>query len=412
MLLHTFRKEKISIELIGKQRFWIGITCGFITAVMLALLINHTREVLRFFTGISNDLQVLPPVNLMFYNIFFSVLTSFLGLSITIWIWMSTPKRKHKKDVIYKQLSRNNALLIFWFVLLAFSRLAFVLSTTGFGRQGYENQSDVFEDFWLLFVLLPIVVFLQNWYSVRLVYKSVKWMLFSFISCMLLSVILYFTTTVDQTQVNDNYFNKFEPDYTYVDKEVAKAQRKYGIQFTSKAVNTIKKWHTSSSVYQMLSLKKAFAGTSSVSLDNIILERMVIRNCKEAPLQHFPHTPLDRWNYAMPNDIISQLYLAKSDTNKIHELFNVLSEEIKLVNTPVIDWGDDQAYEKYTYTEIRRSFFAKNQRFVGLIRNRLQIVRDSLLNTPQFFNLAQDLPVIIEDENHQFRNATLKQWYE
>jgi hypothetical protein len=39
-----FRKEKISIQNIGHQRFWIGIGAGLITAITISLAFNYLRE--------------------------------------------------------------------------------------------------------------------------------------------------------------------------------------------------------------------------------------------------------------------------------------------------------------------------------------------------------------------------------
>ena len=79
-----FRKEKISIQNIGKQRFWIGIISGLFSAIIISLTFSYFRELFRFFTTLSADLLILEKSELQFYNYFFSSLATVLGLSITV----------------------------------------------------------------------------------------------------------------------------------------------------------------------------------------------------------------------------------------------------------------------------------------------------------------------------------------
>ncbi|WP_040414353.1 hypothetical protein [Cyclobacterium qasimii] len=83
-----FRKREISIRNIGPQRFWIGVLAGLISTTSISLFLNHSREVLRLLTSLQADLLILEENELLFFNYFFSFLSSVLGLSITIWIWM------------------------------------------------------------------------------------------------------------------------------------------------------------------------------------------------------------------------------------------------------------------------------------------------------------------------------------
>jgi hypothetical protein len=66
-----------------------------------------------------------------------------------------------------------------------------------YGMPGYDNQLNLFEQYWLLFVLIPIVVFAQNWFIVRLIYRSEKWILFSFVICFVITFTLKTTTSVN-----------------------------------------------------------------------------------------------------------------------------------------------------------------------------------------------------------------------
>ena len=176
-----FRKEKISIQNIGRQRFWIGLIAGLISAISISLFFNHSREVLRLYTGISSDLLILEENKLLFFNYFFSFLSTVLGLSITIWIWMQNKKHNRRKDRIYKQLSITYGILIFWVILMIISRFGSILPIVLFGRPGYDNHLNLHDEYWILFVLIPIVVFTQSWFTVRLVYQAGRWIFLSFL---------------------------------------------------------------------------------------------------------------------------------------------------------------------------------------------------------------------------------------
>ena len=253
-----FRKEEISIQKIGKQRFWIGIISGLFSAIVISLTFNYFRELFRFFTTLSADLFILEKSELLFYNYFFSSLATVLGLSVTIAIWMTNNNHKRKKDKIYKQLSRTNILFTFWLILMMIAKFGSIVPFILYGMPGYDNQLNLFEEYWLLFVLIPIVVFAQNWFIVRLIYRSEKWILFSFVICFVITFTLKTTTSVNQEILNNVYYKKFESDFNYVDQQINKAKIEYGIEFNENTIKTLKKWHTESSTKQVISLKAAF----------------------------------------------------------------------------------------------------------------------------------------------------------
>ena len=112
-MIGNYRKDKIAIQKIGKQRFWIGIISGLFSAIVISVTFNYFREVFRYITTLSADLFILEKSELLFYNYFFASLATVLGLSVTIAIWMTNNNHKRKKDKIYKQLSRTNILFTF-----------------------------------------------------------------------------------------------------------------------------------------------------------------------------------------------------------------------------------------------------------------------------------------------------------
>lgn len=382
-----FRKEKISIQKIGKQRFWIGIISGLFSAITISLTFSYFRELFRFFTTLSADLLILEKSELQFYNYFFSSLATVLGLSITVAIWMTNNNHNRKKDKIYKQLSRANIYFTFWLILMMIARFGSVLPFILYGMPGYDNQLNLFEEYWLLFVLIPIVVFAQNWFIVRIVYRSAKWIFYSFLICIAITFVLNSTTSINQEILNNVYYKKFESDYNYIDQQINRAKIEYGIEFKENTIETLKKWKTESATEQVINLKSAFSKDKKVSLDTIILQKIVVKNFKENG-RYYRRNSIDNWRYAFPKDILRQLELYDINSNESKELVEILKEQIELINTPEIDWEE---YDKHTDTEIRKSFGIKYNVPKQIIE-QLEKVRDSLINDNKYSGISKDLP--------------------
>jgi hypothetical protein len=388
-----FRKEKISIQNIGRQRFWIGIFAGLISAISISLFFNHSRESLRLLTSMSADLLILKDNELLFFNYFFSFLSSVLGLSITIWIWMQNKKHNRRKDGIYKQLSITNTLLIFWVILMVISRFGSILTIVLFGTPGYDNHLNLYDEYCILFILIPIVVFLQSWFTVRLVYQAGKWILLSFLFCILTAFTLQLTT-VNQEKLNSAYHQRFENDYNYIDQEIKIAKEKYGADIDEQTIEILKKQITESSVEQIAMVKKAFSSDSPVSMDTIILQKIIIRNFKEGGWYYYKRNSLEIWRYALPYDILKQLDYFDSNSNETKELFEILIEMIDLVNTPEIHWEE---YQNFTETERRRSLGARYNIPDPLIE-QLKEVRTRLIKDDRYSDFSKNLKAIKDRE--------------
>ncbi len=240
MKKNKFSKDYISIDIIGKQIFWLGIITGFFSAIIFSLIFNYTRETMRMFSALNTDTLIPTLKEFGFYNYFFSALASTFGLSITIWIWLTNSRRKRKKDRIYKQLGQVNVFLILWTVLLMISRIGTILIFVLYGLEGYDNHLNFYEEFSILLILLPIVIFAQNWFIVRLIYKSIKWIFYSLLICVLLTITLAITTVINQEKLNDVYFSQFKEDFTYIENELHKAEVNYQIIFDNRTIETLR----------------------------------------------------------------------------------------------------------------------------------------------------------------------------
>ncbi len=387
-----FRKEKISIQNIGRKRFWIGIVAGLFSAISISFFFNHSREALRLITSLSADLLILKDIELLFFNYFFSTISTVLGLSITIWIWMLNKNHNRRKDNIYKQLSVTNAILVFWIILMIISRFGTILPIVLFGTPGYDNHLNLYEEYWILFVLMPIVVFMQSWFTVRLVYQAGKWIFLSLLFCILIAITLKLTTNVNQEILNSAYHQKFEDEYNYIDKEIKIAKEKYGVAFDVKTIEILKKQISESSVEQIASVKKAFSSDRPVSMDTIILQKIIIRNFKIGGWHHYNRNSIENWRYAIPIDILKQIHFYSSISSETKELFDILKEMIDIVNT--IE-AHQEEHQNYTVTQ-RSKIMGARYNIPDPIIEQLKEVRTQLFEDDRYSDFSKKLEVIID----------------
>lgn len=75
-------------------------------------------------------------------------------------------------------------------------------------------------------------------------------------------------------------------------------------------------------------------------------------------------------------------------------MFQLLREQISLVNTPEFVWDN---YEDYTNTERRRSLATKYDIPIAIII-QLKEVREKLINNKGYYEYAKDLPEVTNYE--------------
>jgi len=89
----ALRKPKLSVDAMGKLRFWVGLAAGVAAAVILSVFFNQWRELLRLQTVMQADLLLLTAEESSFYNGFFALLSAVLGHNLCVWVWLQ--HRRH-----------------------------------------------------------------------------------------------------------------------------------------------------------------------------------------------------------------------------------------------------------------------------------------------------------------------------
>ncbi|MCZ8216366.1 MAG: hypothetical protein O9262_09025, partial [Cyclobacteriaceae bacterium] len=77
-------KEKLSIGLFGKKKFYVGLTIGILFSISTYLFFAYFREILRAQT-FDSDLIIPTAEDFIIYNLFFAASSVTIGFGFTIW---------------------------------------------------------------------------------------------------------------------------------------------------------------------------------------------------------------------------------------------------------------------------------------------------------------------------------------
>lgn len=387
-----FKKPELTIFSIGRERFWIGVFAGVLTAIALSLLMNHWREVMRYINTLDADL-IQPDSQVYWWlSLFFTALSSSLGLCISVWIWMGNNRHALKGERLRRRVAQTYAMLTFWVMIMVAGRFGTIWSVIQGSVADLNSHLPYYRVFVWILVILPLVIFFQSWYTVRLTYRAGRFIGYSSLACALLVLILMKTTTVDPQHINKFYQAAFQEDFAYIDQEVLQAAILYGITFSPETIGVLKQWHSTESQKQVNRIKMAFLTTRKVPLDTIILQKMVIHNCKMGNRHPDLSFGYPHWPYAEPADIAKQISLYPSDANETIELFEILREMVVFFNTSPMDWGRSN---KIGITAERKAISAHSGQRHVLVHHLKETI-ESLHIDPKYRNFTASLPEILE----------------
>lgn len=345
MLTKGFFKPNLSIKEIGKLQFWAGIVFGIFSAFVFSIYFNQSREMFRSLTFFMRPM-ILSPKEFMIYDIFFASLSVSLAFGFTVIIWM-TGRKKIKKQY-YRMFAVGNAWLMIFVILFILLRMASVLN---FGVQigaGFEHPLDYLKDFGLILVLLPIFIFFYNWNYLRLMFLSKYWVSISVLVYILLTFIIFKTTSIDKNILNNIYYSKNRDENKYLDDDLIAYKRLYGITIDDSTKAILKSLYSDKTFNLVKKLKKAFDTDGLVSLDTLFLELTVIRNLKFQGEIQKSYLNIDKsmnWPFAKPEEIYNQIkrYEEKQWVES-KLLIGILNEMTNIFRAHDIDW--EKLYRK------------------------------------------------------------------
>ncbi|HMR56238.1 MAG TPA: hypothetical protein PKC10_02910 [Cyclobacteriaceae bacterium] len=316
-------RGRISIELLGRKRFYIGLSIGLCLTILTYLFFCYFREMFRRQT-FNSDLLIPTETEFFIYNFFFAASSVTFGFGATVWFWfhgLFSSKRPRRR------INYISAYSIFWSMTLIYvvSRTGSNLTWILFGMDGYDDHLNLSSEFPLLLFLLPTVFFLNIWSGIRLSFRSGGWFLKSLGVYIVLSAILAFSSPIDQRGLNDSWNEYMAPYNQIVDNEIEKAQSKE-LQFSEKAVETIRFNRKERVVKQAKALKERFTSKTPIPTDSVVLELIAIKKTTIRALDSKNwNDKTGNWPFALPKDVYRQISIS-DDSTKNDYLREILTE--------------------------------------------------------------------------------------
>lgn len=403
MLKKGFLKPEISVESIGKQRFWTGIILGFISAFIISYLFSYSREAFRLISLID-DLFILPEKEFRFYDLFYSFFAASIGLGITIISWLSGKRFPEIK----KNYIRNYAISNIWFVIFlalsTVSRFGSVLSLILFRSEGSDNHLNFIQNFWLLLLLIPTFILTYQWNIIRLIFRTKHWIIISYIFCFIAAFYLYKTTAPNRDILNDAYYFHNKERFEFIKHEMIEAKR-YGVSISDSTEKILQRKYTEEIIDLVVRVQNAFETDSFVSIDTLILQKIIIHNLQGRGYYYWHPEDLDKnWSFAFPEQIYRQI-IKYDDINSpsVKVLFELLYEQIALFDISDLESRQWEDYTRYDYERLYYNWHLLYS--TRTIRSRLIQVIDKLKSTKQYEKYYYLIPDI------QYKDERYKQEY-
>jgi hypothetical protein len=211
MLIKGFIKNTSALNF-DKKRFFIALALGLLFAFSFYSFFNVMREIFRLLSVTEYyDIWWFSDKQNHFYNLFFAFISCIFGQSIAIQYYFDKPSFFFRKSIIRTSSVLNDQRVLNLYFLSWFSKLAILFAFLfAMAIKGGFYFLDIFPNYNFVFILIPIVLFLQSWISLRLKLKnkSLKWMLYSFLTITIISFGLSRINYLDFKKTNNVFLEK------------------------------------------------------------------------------------------------------------------------------------------------------------------------------------------------------------
>lgn len=382
MLQKGFLKPEISIKNIGKLKFYSGILYGCLFALIISFFFNYSRESLRVISFLGDPLLFDERIHRL-YDLFFAAISTSLGFGITTIYWLKGSNRKIKKQYLKNFLITNSAFVLL-VCLMAIARLGSLFSIIVYGMRGYDDDLNLITDFEVVFLTIPIYAFLIHWNSIQLLFKIKYWLLKSCVIYAIITAILVLVSSTNRGILNETYYFKNKVQFSYIQSEFENA-KKLGIVFPNTLQLTLQKRYTAEIHNLVYDLKNSFNRNYKVSLDTLILEKIVVHNVNHHGKSYFRRIENRdlNWPFARPLHIYNQILLHDSNSIETQQLFEILSLQAKIFNMP--SFWDNAMVDKYSPYEYELISFRGDIMFsTTSIQSELIQVIEKLKSTEKY----------------------------
>lgn len=190
----------------------IGLLIWMITAYIFYAFFQMFREAFRIFTNEMGDkaFLVLSPEEHYLHNLFLAGISSALGYAIALRLILQSVT--YSSDMRVKPLSRralNSEGFWTWSFLLWFGKVG---SLMGIWYLSYAMQYelDILQEFGIILLLLPIVLFYASWPEVRRIIglEKAKWLLKITVIFLVMSIGMAFKNFIKFEEVNKSFLSR------------------------------------------------------------------------------------------------------------------------------------------------------------------------------------------------------------
>jgi hypothetical protein len=344
MLKKGFLKPRLTLELLSKTSFWRAIVFGLASSIILCLFLNFNREFFRFFSSL-NELVHYSEEEYFFADIFYAAFSSVFGFGVTIYFWLKDLKLKRRFKFL-KMLALSNIFLFMILPLNAISRMGTVILMPLVNIPGYDRHLQLHLEFPIIFILVPIMMFLLYWQVIQRVFKTNFWMIKSLFVIIAWTLILFKGLSLDRSILDNSYRFSIRERLVNIGLELNKAKNA-GVEFSPETIRSLEKFHTDSKLQMIEDVNAGFKLDKPLSIDTLILAKIILINLDH--IKNFPPVVYHEekwdmmWTYPLPEDVYGQLKFHRPNDIETRILFEILSE---MVNISYSKFGDAQILNK------------------------------------------------------------------
>ncbi|ADV47861.1 hypothetical protein Celal_0522 [Cellulophaga algicola DSM 14237] len=205
--LHANFKDNVS-----KSKLIIGVLLGLILAFLLYEFFYFSREIFRVLSLTSEyDISIFSDDEVSFYNLIFAFLAAIFGQSTCFVYWFDFPLKAFNFRPTRLRTIVNDQRNLNWYFLNWFVKVALVFGVLFYvDGLGWYYDFSFYPEFIYLFILILVVLFLQTWTTILLVFKTraFKWMLLSGIVLTGVAIGLSKINLISYTTINNLVIEK------------------------------------------------------------------------------------------------------------------------------------------------------------------------------------------------------------
>ncbi|QHI35849.1 hypothetical protein IMCC3317_11970 [Kordia antarctica] len=315
-------KPRLSISKIGKLQFWIAIGLGILSAIVFYLFTFYLLDFMIVMSVLlGGDLPNIS-AEVSFFEKSFLIATSLtVGITMMIrhWFMQATFHFQHSRKKITLRLSNYS---LFLYYLILYVAIVFIRFSV-FGKASVGSHQPI--NYNSLFFIIPLYLFFASWTEVSRYFKTANWIPYTFLISIFTVTLMSLIDIKPEGFSKSTFQNCHSEELDYIDAEVEKAKRDYGISYSEETIRTLKQLRTENSLNQLEKVRLAFKTDVKVSLDTIILEKILIHNFKG-----YYKDRQQSYAYIFPIHAYEQLRKVAPNSHEATELLNILVEFHKL----------------------------------------------------------------------------------